>query len=100
MDNCHISKSASFDGEVLKVVFENGEILEITNPFELIVDGTTLKIPEASIVKWSWYLYGEIKSPETLMYYEYRTENGRVVSCTNSPWPTRPIDGELAVELC
>lgn len=100
VDNYHVSKSVSFDGEVLKINFEDGEMLEVSNPSGLVVDGIILKIPKASKVKWCWYFYGKPKSAETLMYYEYWNENGVVMSRTNSPWPNSPMSNESAVELC
>lgn len=57
MDNYHISTQASFDRELLKITFEGGEILEIWNPSEVVVDGIILKIPKASKVRWSWHYY-------------------------------------------
>ncbi len=98
MDNRHRSVSASFDGVVLRILFDDDETLEVWNPSELVV-GEKVKIPKASRVKWSWYFYGEPKTPENLKYYDYRVEDGGVTSDTNSAWPARPSIDEPAVEL-
>lgn len=99
MDNYHVSKSASFDGEVLKIIFENGEMLEVWNPSGIAVDGIVLKIPKAKKVKWSWYLHGKPQNAQSLMYYEYEISGNNVISKTNSPWPEKGSTSEMAVEL-
>lgn len=100
MDNYHVSTHASFDGEILKITFEDGETLEVWNPSELVIDGVILKIPKATKVKWSWYYYGRPKSPQTLMFYEFVAGDGVVKSQTNSIWPNSPNIDDAAVELC
>lgn len=100
MDNYHVSKNASFDGETLKIEFEDGETLEVWNPSDLVIDGITLKIQKAKKVKWSWHMQGQAKSNKTLMYYEYEVSGDTVISKTNSPWPNSPNAKSMAVELC
>jgi len=99
-DNYHQVESAEFDGEVLKIMFNEGETLEVLNPSCLEVEGTTIKIPKASKVKWSWYYYGKPKEPQNLLYYDYEVGSHDVKSTTNSPWPNHPSIQESAVELC
>ena len=100
MDNYHQSESAEFDGEVLKIIFNEGETLEVWSPSNLVIEGTTIKIQNASKVKWSWYYYGKAKEPENLLHYEYIVKGNDVTSTTNSPWPNKPSIHEAAVELC
>ena len=100
MDNYHRAESATFDGEVLRIVFNEGEILEVWNPSTLVIEETTVKIQTASKVKWSWYEYGKLREPENLLHYEYVVKGNDVVSTTNSLWPNNPSIHEAAVELC
>lgn len=100
MDNIHQSKTAVYDGQVLKIYFNEGEVLEIWNPSGIIVEGTILRIPKASKVKWYWYYYGKPRQEENLLYYEYIVEGNNVTSSTNSPWRNHPAINEPAVELC
>ena len=100
MDNFHESVSATFDGEILRIEFEAGETLEIWNPSELTVVGTTFRIQKASKVKWTWHYYGKPKSNDTLMYYEYQAVDGDIKCKTNSSLPNKPSANQPAVELC
>ena len=100
MDNYHVSKNASFEGELLKINFEGGETLEVWSPSKLVVNGIVLEIQKAKKVRWSWHLYGQAKSDKTLMYYEYELDGDKVISKTNSPWPNSPSTKDMAVELC
>ena len=99
MDNFHRCVAANMSGNVLSLRFDGDEELEVTDPSDLKVDGEVLRIPTASKVRWSWYFYGKPKTPENLMYYEYRVSGGGVEADTNSPWPTKPTSTEPAVEL-
>lgn len=40
MDNCHQAESAKFDGEVLRIMFNEGETLEVWNPSNLVIEST------------------------------------------------------------
>ncbi|MDH3379827.1 MAG: hypothetical protein OEQ39_23130 [Gammaproteobacteria bacterium] len=100
MDNYHQVQSAVFDGEVLRITFNEGETLEVWNPSNLVIEETKIKIPKASKVKWSWFYYGKPKEPENLLHYKYVVEGNAVSSTTNSRWPTTPSMDEAAVELC
>ncbi len=99
MDNYHTFESVVFDGEILKIIFDEGERLEVWNPSKLVIDRSVMKIPKASKVKWSWYSYGKAKQPENLFFYEYIVKGNSVSSTTNSPWLNTPTINEMAVEL-
>jgi hypothetical protein len=99
MDNLHECVGAELELNILRLRFNEGEELEIVDPSELVIDGQVLRIPMATRVRWSWFLYGRAKEPNNLMYYEYRAINGAVESDTNSPWPTSPCASDAAVEL-
>ena len=100
MDNYHQVVAATFDGEILRIAFDEGETLEVWNPSNLVIDGVVIKIPKATKVKWSWFYYGKTKEPENLLHYEYVVQGNSVSSSTNSPWPNEPSIDEAAVELC
>ena len=99
MDNHHQTESAAIDGEVLKLVFDEGKTLEIWNPSELTIHRTTLKIYYASKVKWSWYYYGKPKQPDNIFYNEYIVNDNNVLLSTNSSTTNKPNINAAAAEL-
>lgn len=99
LDNYHTSIDASLEGNLLKISFDQGEMLEVWNPSEIVVTEKMLKIPHATKVKWTWHSYGEPKSPENKMYYEYTVAGEEVQMETSSPYPENPSTKEAAVEL-
>jgi len=100
MDNFHRSCSAEFSGEILKVTFNEGETLEVWNPSKLVVDGTVLKIPKASKVKWSWHYYGKAKTPENLHHLEYIPDGNSVLSGVGAMAVKNASINEAAVAIC
>ncbi len=98
-DNRHYPVKVQYSDEALIVIFNEGEILEIECPSELIIDDKTVKIENATKVKWSWYSYGRERTPENLLFYEYKKEGNILVSDTNSPWPCKGDIRENAFEL-
>ena len=99
MDNHHQIQSATFDGEVLKLAFDEEETLEIWNPSELAIHRTSLKIYYASKVKWSWYYYGKPIQPDNLFFKEYIVKDEKVLTNTNSTTTDEPNINAAAVEL-
>ena len=99
MDNIHQSRSATFEEQILKIIFDQGEILEVWNPSGLAVEGRILRIPKAYKVRWTWYYYGRPQKPENLMHLEYTVEGNKIISRTNSPCRNEASIHEAAVEL-
>lgn len=100
MDNFHRSSSAEFDGEILKITFDEGETLEVWHPSNLLVDGTVLKIPKASRVRWSWHYYGKPKTQDNLYRIEYMPDGGKVLSGCGSKLAKDASTSEAAVAIC
>ena len=100
MDNYHQSISSVFDGTVLRVEFSGGEILEVWEPSEIMLDGITLTIPKASKVRWSWYYYGKPHIPENLRHHEYIPEGNRVLSGLSGLPNNKASIHKAAVAIC
>jgi hypothetical protein len=99
MDNIHRACSAKFENDVLTITFDEGEILEIWNPSNLIIDGTVLKIAKASRVKWSWFYYGKPKDPENLLIQEFIVEDGSIINSNQKPIEGASIH-KAAIAIC
>lgn len=100
MDNLHRSSSAEFDGEVLKVTFDDGETLEVWHPSNLVVERTVLKIPQASKVRWSWHDYGKLKTPDNRHHIEYIFDDGKVLSRGTTKAAKVVAITDAAVAIC
>ena len=100
MDNIHQVFSAELDQQLLKVFFSGGEILEVFQPSKLVVEGTTMKIPKASRVKWSWFNRGKPKIRNNLISLEYLVHGNTVSVKTIIALPEKASLKEAAVEIC
>ena len=83
MDNYHRSCSATVENDLLTIGFDQGEILEVWNPLKLVVDSHVLHIVGASKVKWSWFEYGKMKSPENLRSMQFIVDSIHIFDGNN-----------------
>ena len=100
MDNFHKSTSAEEIGSTLKVEFSEGETLEVVEPSEILTKGTTLIIPKAKSVKWSWYYYGKPKIKDNLLSLEYLVQGNEVSINSKIALPKKVSASELALQIC
>ena len=101
-DNVHAAVSCSATPEVLRVVFDEGEVLEVWTPTETLFSEGAFRIGGATRVRWQWHSYGESKTPENLCFEEYvRVPQGVSVSGKSYRPVTdcHPIDSQPAVVL-
>jgi hypothetical protein len=87
-DNIHVPVVCEVDGEVLRVRFNEGEMLTVWSPLGALVDEGTFRIGEAARVRWEWFYYGRPKTSENLYFEDFVLENGRVSATTNTDWYT------------
>jgi len=99
MDNIHRSCSATFANDLLTIRFDQGETLEIWSPSKLIIDGTVLKIANASKVKWSWFHYGKPQTKENLRTQEFIVNGSNVLNQNQQSIKGASIN-EAAVAIC
>ena len=100
MDNIHKPEFALYEGGVLEVQFDEGEILEIGLPSVIERDGRALIINKAEWVKWSWYSYGLPKTKENRFFIMYEKDGGTIKTKTNMRGSYSPNMNEPAVMLC
>ena len=99
MDNLHRSCSATYENDLLTVIFDQGETLEIWNPSKLTIDGVALKIVSATRVKWSWFYYGKPQTKENLCSQEYIVNGGHIFNQNHQVVRGASIN-EPAVPIC
>jgi hypothetical protein len=63
--------------------FDEGEILSIWNPKQILMENNHFSIREASWVRWTWYDYGKDKTPEHLLFIEYYQNKNTITGRSN-----------------
>jgi len=85
-DNLHHIVSASANANVLKLIFNEGEILEISEPTSCTFSSSHFEIQNSRKVVWKWYSYGLPKTDKNLYYYNFDVEGDKVQMTTNVTW--------------
>jgi len=103
-DNIHWIVDCEAEGDLLRVRFNEDEMLSVVSPRNASIDASTFLIDDASRVRWEWFYYGRTKTPENLCVREFtKHQDGSIVGEeTNVDWPTRDLKGtssEAAVEI-
>ncbi|GAA5172839.1 hypothetical protein [Viridibacterium curvum] len=101
-DNIHqIVSCSALDGSLI-IKFNEAETLTITNPIGLKVEEEKFFVQSADCVRWEWFCYGRLHTPENRYFEEFkRTESG-IVASTNIDWcemSLSPSASEKAVEI-
>jgi hypothetical protein len=60
-DNCHTLVKCDTEREVLRLYFDQGEILSVWSPKRLSVKTAKFRISNADRVRWEWFSYGRPK---------------------------------------
>jgi hypothetical protein len=100
-DNVHRITSATWTEDYDVIHFDGGETLLVKSPGKWSLKGGCLLIRDAEVVRWQWFSYGRVPSPETLQFIEYRRVGDRVeASASKLDEIPRTIDSSKpAVEL-
>ena len=110
MDNYHAIKKLEIyldkDILILKIQFDQEEVLSIWNPIGMIVDDKHFIIKEAEKLRWEWYSYGYTKNNNNLYFIEFKRENNKLVRLSgrviqdNCIKKTIDIPKDHACEIC
>lgn len=84
-DNIHQIVRCEVEGDVLRLHFDNEEMLSIWSPCGLTMEGSTFRIADAQRVRWDWFLYGQPRIIENLCFYDYVKCSNVIEVHTNSP---------------
>jgi hypothetical protein len=101
-DNVHTLVGCTAEGVRLRLVFDENETLSVSDPGEVTADHTTLRIVDASSLRWEWFCYGRPKIAENLYFEEYLKSSRGVSATTNVDWykpDLRPDANAPALEI-
>jgi hypothetical protein len=88
MDNWHRIVSANANGNVLTIIFNEGEVLEVSEPKTCLFSSSHFEIRNAQRVLWKWHYYGRPKTDGNLYYYDFEFEDKVIRMKTNVDWFT------------
>lgn len=71
MDNCHQLISHEEKQGYVRLLFNEGETLEVWEPSGFRFEGTSFVILQACRVRWEWFYYGRPKLPENRFFIEH-----------------------------
>jgi hypothetical protein len=102
-DNWHQIVDCAAEGEILRLRFNEGEVLSVFSPRNTSIDEHTFRIDDADRVRWEWFYYGRTKTPENKYFQEFiKQQGGSIIGETNVDWYTpdlRATSSEAAVEI-
>jgi hypothetical protein len=101
-DNVHCLVRCETEDKILRLYFNEDEVLSVWAPRDLAVSDQAFKIADAARVRWEWYSYGKPKIEANRYFLEYsRTADG-IASSTNIDWykpELKPTAKQPAVEI-
>jgi hypothetical protein len=107
-DNQHQLIACEAQPDLLRLRFDEGEVLSIGGPRDLhlgpsrLHSQAILRIREADRIRWEWFSYGRPRVAANLYFQEFvKTSNG-VEATTNVDWykpNLKPVPTEPAVEI-
>ena len=102
MDNLHRIIRCEADGDVLRLWFNEGEMLSVDAPLGFEASSDAFWIGSANRVRWEWFYYGRPQTAENRYFEEFtRTADG-IRATTNVNWyepNLQPSAREKAVEV-
>jgi hypothetical protein len=70
-DNQHAIVRAEGEANLLRIRFNEGELLSVWSPSGLKASASVFQIADAERVRWEWYYYGRPQTPENLRFENY-----------------------------
>ena len=101
-DNCHQLVGCEVEQNVLRLVFNERELLSVWAPSGLEVDHSTFRISTADRVRWEWFYYGRPKTPSNLYFMDFVKSTTGILAMTNVDWykpSLKPTPSAAAVEI-
>jgi hypothetical protein len=96
-DNVHRIVASEHDCGVLRLRFNEDELLTMWFPVGLTLDSSVFQINDAERVLWEWFSYGHPKTQENLYFYDFvkTSETIMASSNVNSFMPNLKTDSTL-----
>ena len=85
-DNQHQITHCEVEESVLRISFDQGEVLTVWQPVRAKVSPSEFKIGDAHRVRWEWFYYGRPKTPANLYFQDFSISAGGIVATTNVDW--------------
>jgi hypothetical protein len=100
-DNWHSVTAYELKDGHLRLLFNEGETLDVWEPRGLRKEGKGLVIQGADRVRWEWFYYGRPKTPENHFFREHVVQNGTIEATCNSSFQPgfKPSLREPAVSI-
>jgi hypothetical protein len=87
-DNFHRLVGCEVEQNILKVYFNEAEVLSVWSPASAIVSPLRFRITRADRVRWEWFYYGRPKIAANLYFEEYINSPETITATTNVDWYT------------
>jgi len=101
-DNVHTLRMCDGTQNILRLYFDEGEVLSVWSPGGLNMGKSVFRIKSAERVRWEWFSYGGPKSDENLFFQDFVKSGAKVLASTNVNWHTPDLRTSLsrpAVEI-
>ncbi len=102
MDNWHQLVSHQAKEGYVRLVFNEGETLEVWDPARVRIEGKSFIIQQASRVRWEWFYYGRPKISENRFFIEHIFSGESIEASSDADWAPRdfkPSRAEPAVSI-
>ncbi|MDX2109044.1 MAG: hypothetical protein SFY80_02260 [Verrucomicrobiota bacterium] len=102
MDNWHQLLSHEAKEGYVRLLFNEGETLEVWNPAGVRMEGKSFVVQGASRVRWEWFYYGRSKFPVNRFFIEHVVSGEKIEACSDANWAPhsfKPSRAEPAVSI-
>ena len=101
-DNRHTIISCDSEEEVLRLHFDEGEMLSVWVPRDLDISEDSFQIGDAERVRWEWFYYGRPQIAANRYFEEFAKTPQGIEATTNVDWyqpNLQPSAREAAVQI-
>jgi len=96
-DNIHTLLGCEAQQDVLKMHFNEAEVLTVWFPKGFTLDASTFQISDAERVRWEWFAYGRPKTEANRFFEDFVKTGKTVVASTNVDWYTPDLKTDLSL---
>ena len=82
-DNVHTLVRCDAEENILRLYFNEGEVLSVWSPRNLQLDDSTFRISSAERVRWEWFYYGRPKLPSNCYFLDFMRSGKEIAATSN-----------------
>jgi hypothetical protein len=97
-DNNHSIVGAEGQSDLLRIKFDDGELLSVWSPSGLKVSATVFQIADAARVRWEWNSYGSPAGYEEKCFEDFQKGQNGISNSRPSAY-LKPVPESMAVEI-